>query len=77
MAKVTAVVADDLIPRSARTSTPQRGGVASEDLIPMQFKMPESFATEFRTTATANRMKYNELLQECFDAWKREKNING
>ena len=62
MAKVTPLTAADLM-----TTTRMRGGGASADLIPMQFRMPADFAHSFRLEAAQRDMKYNELLRTCFE----------
>ena len=68
MAKGVAVTADDLIPARTRNETAarQRGVTPSAELIPMQFRMPPDFAQAFRMEAVKRGMKYNELLQACF-----------
>ncbi len=68
MAKGVAVTADDLIPTKTRqqTASRQRGVIPSSELIPMQFRMPPDFAQAFRLEAVKRGMKYNELLNECF-----------
>lgn len=68
MAKPVAVTADDLAPTKERQQTAmgQRGVVPSAELVPMQFRMRPDFALAFRTEAVKRKMKYNELLQECF-----------
>jgi hypothetical protein len=70
MAKAVAIGADDL-DTSRRTASRQRGAttpspVPSAELVPMQFRMPLDFATEFRVEAARRRMKYNELLKAAF-----------
>jgi len=68
MAKGVAVTADDLIPARTRqeAATRQRGVTPSAELIPMQFRMPPEFAHAFRMEAVKRGMKYNELLNACF-----------
>jgi hypothetical protein len=68
MAKPVAVTADDLAPVKSRQQTAmrQRGVVPSAELVPMQFRMPPDFAQAFRMEAVRRNMKYNELLQACF-----------
>ncbi len=68
MATAVSLTGDDLTPTKARqeTAARQRGVVPSAELIPMQFRMPKDFAIAFRTEATRRGMKYNELLQICF-----------
>jgi hypothetical protein len=74
MAKPVALTADDLTPAQARrpaASTRQRGAVPSAELVPMQFRMPPDFAMAFRMEAVKRKLKYNELLQECFAAFMK------
>jgi hypothetical protein len=69
MAKPVAVTSDDLMTspiRRPQAATRQRGAVPSAELVPMQFRMPPDFADAFRLEAVKRRMKYNELLQACF-----------
>jgi hypothetical protein len=68
MAKPVAVSADDLAPTKERqrTAMRQRGVVPSDELVPMQFRMPPDFAQAFRMEAVKRSMKYNELLKACF-----------
>lgn len=68
MAKPVALTSDDLIVDSRRpaAATRQRGAVPSAELVPMQFRMPPDFAQAFRMEAVRRNMKYNELLQACF-----------
>ena len=68
MAKAVAVTADDLAPTKERVKTAmrQRGVVPSAELVPMQFRMPPDFAQAFRLEAVKRGMKYNELLEACF-----------
>lgn len=69
MAKPVAVTAADLTLTTARkppAATRQRGAVPSAELVPMQFRMPPDFAQAFRMEAVRRNMKYNELLQACF-----------
>lgn len=74
MAKGVAVTADDLIPAKTRqdAATRQRGVTASAELIPMQFRMPPEFAQAFRMEAVKRGMKYNELLNACFQQFIKE-----
>jgi hypothetical protein len=69
MAKPVALTAEDLTTTPARkpaAATRQRGAVPSAELVPMQFRMPPDFAQAFRMEAVKRKMKYNELLQACF-----------
>lgn len=75
-----------LIPRAAptelaKTPTPppaaqhdqsgaQGQATKSAALLPLSFKMPREFDRAFRDAAYNNRLKLNELLEECFEAWK-------
>lgn len=68
MAKTISLDSTDLasaktLPRSAGR---QRGVVPSDELVPMQFRMPPDFAKEFKHAAVEHDMKLNELLKECF-----------
>ncbi len=73
MAKPVAVTADDLAPAKSRQQTAmrQRGVVPSAELVPMQFRMPPDFAQAFRMEAVRRNMKYNELLQACFQQFMK------
>ena len=69
MAKPVALTAEDLTTTPTRkpaAATRQRGAVPSAELVPMQFRMPPDFAQAFRMEAVKRKMKYNELLQACF-----------
>jgi hypothetical protein len=69
MAKPVALTAEDLTTTPARkpaAATRQRGAVPCAELVPMQFRMPPDFAQAFRMEAVKRKMKYNELLQACF-----------
>jgi hypothetical protein len=68
MAKAVAVTAADLAPTKERQKSAmrQRGVVPSAELVPMQFRMPPEFAQAFRLAAVERNMKYNELLNACF-----------
>jgi len=74
MAKTQALDGDDLAPAKVRTQTAtrQRGVVPSDELVPMQFKMPPDFARSFKIEAATRGLKLNELLQACFNAFKKE-----
>ena len=73
MAKGIAVTADDLIPTKTRNvaAARQRGVTPSAELVPMQFRMPPEFAQAFRMEAVKRGMKYNELLQACFQQFSK------
>ena len=38
---------------------------------PLNFRVPQAFRREFRVYAASHDLKLNELLQLCFDAYKR------
>lgn len=74
MAKAVALTADDLTTAPARkpaASTRQRGAVPSAELIPMQFRMSPDFALQFKMAAVKRKMKYNELLEACFQQFMK------
>jgi hypothetical protein len=73
MAKTQALDGSDLAPAKPKTqsATRQRGVVPSDELIPMQFKMPPDFVKAFKIEAATNGMKLNELLKACFDAFMK------
>ena len=68
MAKTLSLDSTDLAPVKTlpRSAGRQRGVIPSDELIPMQFRMPPDFAKEFKHAAVENNMKMNELLKECF-----------
>lgn len=75
MAKAVPITADDLEPgaKNRRPATMrQRGAVPSAELVPMQFRMPPEFAMAFRMEAVRRNMKYNELLQACFQQFIKD-----
>jgi hypothetical protein len=74
MAKPVALTADDLTTTPARrpaAATRQRAAVPSADLVPMQFRMPPDFAMQFKLAAVKRNMKYNELLEVCFQQFMK------
>lgn len=44
-----------------------------EDLKPLNFKVKADFKREFKTFATVNDMSMVQLLQECFEYYKRSR----
>jgi hypothetical protein len=54
-------------------SAPKRAGEVREELVPLNFRLPASFRREFKTYAASHDMKLNELLRECFEAYRRTK----
>jgi hypothetical protein len=71
MAKTQALDSKDLAPHRSRAqnATQQRGTVPSDDLVPMQFRMPLEFVRAFKVEAAQRDMKLNELLKACFNAF--------
>jgi hypothetical protein len=71
MAKPQALDVNDLTPAKARiqNTARQRGVVPSDELVPMQFKMPPEFVKDFKIQAATHGMKLNELLKACFEAF--------
>jgi hypothetical protein len=69
MAKAQALNGGDLVPVKSRHlgATRQRGVVPSDELVPMQFRMPPAFVKAFKQAALDRDMKLNELLQFVFD----------
>jgi hypothetical protein len=69
MAKAQALNGGDLVPVKSRPlgATRQRGVVPSDELVPMQFRMPPTFVKAFKQAALDRDMKLNELLQFVFD----------
>ncbi len=41
--------------------------------VPINFKMTDDFVQRFKARAVADRLKLNELLEEAFAAYEREK----
>jgi hypothetical protein len=54
--------------RASRPRTP----VPSDELIPIQFKMPPQFVRDFKIQAAIHGLKLNGLLKACFAAFMRE-----
>ncbi len=73
MAKTLSLDSTDLAPVKTlpRSAGRQRGVVPSDELIPMQFRMPPEFAKKFKHAAVEHNMKLNELLKECFAAFMK------
>jgi hypothetical protein len=53
-----------------RPAQPERAG---DELVPLNFRLPASFRREFKTYAARHDMKLNELLRECFQAYRQVK----
>lgn len=56
---------------SEAATVKRRHGVPSDELVPMQFRMPPDFAKAFRLEAVKRGMKYNELLDACFQQFMK------
>ncbi len=76
MAKTQSLRGDDLVVSTPRNngSTLQRGSVPSSELVPLQFRMPAEFVQEFKQAALDRRIKLNEMLKVCFQAFMKEVN---
>jgi hypothetical protein len=70
MAKTLSLNGDDLKVKYAPTESAarQRGAYPSDDLIPLQFKMPPEFVKRFKMEALNRGMKLNALFEACFEA---------
>jgi hypothetical protein len=74
MARTQALDAADLTPSATKPigTTRQRGVVPSDELVPMQFRMPPAFVKAFKQAALDRDMKLNELLNEIFDVFMKK-----
>jgi len=54
-------------PQNASASV-QRGACPSDDLVPLQFKMPREFVTRFKQEALNRGLKLNALFEAAFQA---------
>lgn len=75
MAKAVPLTANDLKPSSLRppkAAMRQRGEVPSDELVPLQFRMPPEFVKAFKQAALDGDMKLNELLKECFETYRKK-----
>ena len=63
--RATSTVAD------LTSAAPERG--RSEELVPLNFRIPLSFRRAFKTYAAEHDMKLNELLRHCFDSYRKQK----
>jgi hypothetical protein len=41
--------------------------------VPLNFRLPASFRRDFKTYAARHDMKLNQLLRECFQAYREVK----
>ncbi len=53
---------------STTLSTPD-----TEELVQLNFRVPEAFKDEFKVQATLNKMKMREVLFEAFRLWKESR----
>jgi hypothetical protein len=49
-------------------------GEGREALVPLNFRIGETFRREFKTYAASHDLKLNELLRLCFDFYKSRQN---
>ena len=47
----------------------------TENLAPLNFKVPAAFRKRYRESAASADLKLNELLYEAYDAWLEKKNL--
>lgn len=73
MAKAQPLDSSDLEPRRPHhkshlplSASAQRGSVPSDELVPLQFRMPPTFVKAFKQAALDRDMKLNELLETIF-----------
>ncbi len=59
-------------PRSAAIA-PHVAIAVKPKSVPINFKMTDDFVQRFKARAVADRLKLNELLEEAFAAYEREK----
>jgi hypothetical protein len=73
MAKTVALTADDLTPAKQRQQAAmrQRGVVPSQELVPLQFRMPPEFVRAYKQAALDRDMKLNELLNVVFQEFMK------
>lgn len=82
---LTSLTSDDAVPmaeavqRTTSSETPAKAvapkakpveEVRTEDLIPLNFKVPPEFSKRYRSAAFNANLKLNELLFEALDAWE-------
>lgn len=78
MAKAIPLSANDLnlISAPSKSAMRQRGEVPSVELVPLQFRMPPEFVKAFKQAALDGGIKLNELLRQCFDAYRKQNNLS-
>lgn len=79
MPKAAAIDAATLLaPKGQGTAAPGglgRGQTASETLVDLNFKVPDSFRQEFKQLALDAKLKNVQLLSRMLDAYKREHGV--
>jgi hypothetical protein len=72
--KGSAAPAPDMPTRAAlaRPAPATKERTPSENIEPLNFKVPAHFRREFKTYAAAHGMKLNELLQRTFEAYRKQ-----
>jgi hypothetical protein len=70
MAKTQTLAGSDLKVSYPQTSSAarQRGAYPSDDLVPIQFKMPREFVVRFKQEALNRGLKLNALFELAFQA---------
>jgi hypothetical protein len=73
---ISAVSASDIAPSKTRpvASTRQRGVTASDELVPLGFKLEPGFVQNFKRAALDNGMKLNEFLIYLFREFAKSEN---
>jgi hypothetical protein len=57
--------------REPEAPTPEPSRRPSDDLVPIQFRMPADFVRRFKVAAAERDMKLNGLLSACFDIFMK------
>jgi hypothetical protein len=61
------------MPTRAGAITPRAADDArTEELVPLNFKLPASFRRDFKTYAATHDMKLNELLRRSFEGYRKQ-----
>jgi hypothetical protein len=55
----------------------QRGQTATENLVDLNFKVPEEFRRRFKRLAFEADLKHVQLLNRALDAWEKEQGRGG
>ena len=48
------------------------GAGKTEALVPLNFKLPDSFVEAFKVYAVTHKMKLNELLRRSFESYRQQ-----